>query len=47
MLSLAIGRVISMFMDGLPTEGYIFGIIAEFILGLFSIYQLKKYSPTE
>ncbi len=47
MLSLAIGRGISMFMDGLPTEGYIFGIIAEFILGLFSIYQLKKYSPTD
>lgn len=43
MLSLAIGRVLSMMLDGLPTEGYIFGVIAEFIIGLFSIYQLKKY----
>lgn len=47
MLSLAIGRAISMLTDGLPTDGYIFGIIAEFILGIFSIYQLKKYSKTE
>ena len=45
MISLAIGRTLSMLTDGLPTEGYIFGIIAEFTIGLFSIYQLKKYSP--
>ena len=44
MLSLAIGRAISMLADGIPTDGYIFGIIAEFTLGLFSIYQLKRYS---
>lgn len=44
MLTLATGRVLSMVMDGLPTGGYIFGIIAEFIIGIFSIYQLKKYS---
>lgn len=47
MLSLAIGRMISMLMDGFPTGGYIFGIIAEFILGLYSIFQLKKYSGNE
>ena len=44
MITLAIGRALSMIIDGLPTEGYIFGIIAEFVLGLYSIYQLKKYS---
>ena len=44
MLTLAIGRAISMVTDGLPTDGYIFGIIAEFSIGLFSIYQLKKYA---
>ena len=44
MLTLAIGRALSMVMDGLPTGGYIFGIIAEFVLGIYSIYQLKKYS---
>ncbi len=43
MISLAIGRALSMVMDGLPTGGYIFGIIAEFVLGFYSIYQLKKY----
>ncbi|GGG47001.1 DUF4345 domain-containing protein [Bizionia arctica] len=43
MLSLAIGRILSMIADGLPTGGYIFGVIAEVALGLFSIYQLKKY----
>lgn len=47
MLTLASGRLISMIIDGLPTGGYIFGIIAEFILGIFSMYQLKKYSRTE
>ncbi len=44
MLTLATGRALSMVIDGLPTVGYVFGIIAEFILGLYSIYQLKKYS---
>jgi len=44
MLSLATGRALSMFADGSPTGAYIFGIIAEFMIGLFSIYQLKKYS---
>tara|TARA_B100000809_G_C14921770_1_gene453647 strand:- start:127 stop:459 length:333 start_codon:yes stop_codon:yes gene_type:complete len=44
MLTLATGRALSMIMDGLSTGGYIFGIIAEFALGIYSIYQLKKYS---
>lgn len=44
MLTLATGRALSMVTDGLPSDGYIFGIIAESILGCYSIYQLKKYS---
>ncbi|WP_027066614.1 DUF4345 domain-containing protein [Maribacter sp. Hel_I_7] len=44
MLSLAFGRGLSMIFDGQPTGGYIFGIIAELVIGLYSIYQLKKYS---
>jgi len=44
MLTLATGRTISMAVDGLPTEGYVFGVIAEFLIGLFSVYQLKKYN---
>ena len=43
MMSIAIGRALSMLIDGLPTGGYVFGILAEFVLGLYSIYQLKKY----
>jgi len=43
MITLAIGRVLSMFSDGLPTSGYIFGVIAEFSIALLSIYQLKRY----
>ncbi len=43
MLTLAIGRAFSMVMDGFPTDGFVFGIIAECILGFYSIYQLKKY----
>jgi hypothetical protein len=31
-----------MLMDGFPTGGYIFGIIAEFVLGSYSIFQLKN-----
>ena len=44
MLTLGVGRLLSMVFDGLPTVGYIFGVIAELTIGLFSIYQLKKYS---
>lgn len=43
MLTLAIGRTLSIVMDGIPTNGYIFGVIAELTIGLFSIYQLRKY----
>lgn len=43
MLTLATGRALSMVMDGMPTGGYIFGILAELVLGLFAIYQLKRY----
>ena len=43
MLTLASGRILSMATDGMPTGGYIFGLIAELFLGLFSVYQLKRY----
>ncbi len=44
MFSLASGRSISLLTDGFPTFGYVFGILAEFLLGLYSMYQLRKYS---
>ena len=43
MLSLASGRILSMFTNGLPSSGFIFGAIMEVIIGLFSLYQLKRY----
>ena len=43
MLTLGIGRTLSIMIDGIPTNGYIFGVIAELTIGLFSIYQLRKY----
>lgn len=43
MLTLATGRLLSMVLDGLPTEGYIFGVIAELAIGLYAVYQLRKY----
>ncbi len=43
-LTLATGRSLSMITDGLPTRGYSFRVLAEFSIGLFSIYQIKKYS---
>jgi hypothetical protein len=43
MLALATGRFISMVIDGIPTAAYIFAVIAEYIIGLFAVYQLKKF----
>ena len=43
MLSLAIGRILSMMTDGLPTSGYIFDLMAELTVGLYSISQLIRY----
>lgn len=43
MLTLGIGRLLSMLFDGMPSGGYIFGVIAELALALYSFYQLKKY----
>jgi len=43
MLTLALGRTLSMVVDGLPTTGYVFGVIAEFFLAMYALYQLRKY----
>lgn len=47
MLSLATGRALSMLLDGMPTQGYIISILVEITLGIFSIYQLKKYTTNQ
>ncbi|MFT4533945.1 MAG: hypothetical protein ACJA1A_002659 [Saprospiraceae bacterium] len=44
MLTLATGRCLSMFIEGMPSGGYVFAVIAELILGLFSMHQLRIYN---
>ncbi len=42
MLAMALGRTASMFIDGLPSKGYIFGTIAEYALGIYAFIQWKR-----
>lgn len=42
MLGLALGRVISLIIDGLPSLIFSMGTIGELILAFFGIYQLIK-----
>jgi len=41
MLGLTLGRMVSILLDGTPTSGYIFGTIAELVLGLYAFWALK------
>lgn len=42
MFGLALGRIISLVLDGLPTTIFVIGTIGELVLGLYALYQLKK-----
>lgn len=42
MASLALGRTISLLVDGLPSTAFVIGLFAEFILALFGIIQFRK-----
>tara|TARA_B110000008_G_C16763403_1_gene481545 strand:- start:69 stop:473 length:405 start_codon:yes stop_codon:yes gene_type:complete len=42
MLGLGTGRVISFFLDGVPTFGYQFGTVAELFLGGYGIWTLTN-----
>ena len=41
MLGLGLGRVVSLFIDGTPTFGYLFGTFAELFLGGYGIWVLR------
>ena len=41
MLGLGFGRVISILVDGIPTFGYVFGVIAELFLGFYGLWVLN------
>jgi hypothetical protein len=42
MLSLGFGRILSLFLDGTPTFGYLYGTFAEIFLGCFGIWVLTN-----
>jgi hypothetical protein len=44
MLGLAFGRIISLFIDGIPSSVFILGTFGELILGFYGCYQIKKHN---
>jgi len=42
MTTLGAGRLLSIVIDGMPTGGYIFGVVAEFVLAVFAFLQLCR-----
>ncbi len=49
MLGMGFGRVFSIFLDGIPTDDYIFGTVAEILLGFYGvwIYNSKIVSSSD
>jgi len=41
MLTLAIGRLLSLIIDGIPSGGYLFAIGAECLIGGYALWQLR------
>jgi len=41
MMGLGMGRLLSIYLDGIPTFGYLFGTFAELFLGLYGIWVLR------
>lgn len=44
MWGLVFGRIVAWFLTGMPAPIFVFGIVGEFILGLYAVLQLRKYS---
>ena len=42
MLGLGVGRFISIIIDGLPTNAFIFGMFGELILGFYGLWTVKR-----
>ena len=42
MLGLAIGRLLSFFLDGLPSTIFLIGTVGELVLGVYAYYQLAE-----
>ena len=43
MLGLGLGRLFSVIIDGAPSFGYQFGMLAELALGIYGLWVLKNY----
>jgi len=46
MLGLASGRLLSIFLDGTPSNVYFFGMIGEYVLGIYGMWLLKTKNRT-
>ena len=46
MLGLAVGRTVSILLDGIPSDLWILGTIGEFVIGFWGIYNLRKYKSS-
>ena len=41
MLTLATGRLLSLAIDGIPSDAYLFAIVAECFIGSYAVWQLR------
>lgn len=44
MLGLAVGRIISILIDGLPSVIFVLGTFGELVLGCFAFYQYRRFN---
>lgn len=42
MLGLGFGRILSIWLDGIPSLAYVFGVFGEFVLGFYGLWVLKS-----
>ncbi|MDP5157400.1 MAG: DUF4345 domain-containing protein [Flaviramulus sp.] len=47
MLGLGFGRLLSLFLDGIPTFLFVLGTVGELFLGFYSIWVLKRLNQTK
>jgi hypothetical protein len=44
---LALGRILSLVLDGMPSPIFLWGTFGELVLAVFAFYQLKKWGRSE
>jgi hypothetical protein len=43
---LALGRILSLVLDGIPSPIFLWGTLGEMVLAVFAFYQLKKWEKS-